>query len=136
MILWFGPIWHGVPRLAKYPLVSGVYLISEKEKNRKIVRYVGQAQNIKDRMERHQNDESNPELKKLLTERTSTVYVYYAEVDGLTDRNNLELTAIKKYGGIDELYNKQTPLAELLVGVNFPDGLTSYLEKKNTRKTF
>ena len=67
MILWFGPIWHGVPRLAKYPLVSGVYLISEKEKNRKIVRYVGQAQNIKDRMERHQNDESNPELKKLLT---------------------------------------------------------------------
>lgn len=119
MIKWYGPIRYGALGEEWYLRVGGVYLIVEKN-NEEIVRYVGQSSNIIERMRQHQNEESNKALKALLVERTNSAYVYDAIVVNPIDRNDLELTAFEKYGGLGKLYNKIIPQGNLLPNINFP----------------
>ena len=123
-IIWNGPIWYEINGRGPtvYPTESGVYLILEKDEyDREIVRYVGQADDIRRRMSDHEkNIEDNEELKKLMQTRIDDVRVRHTTVHDITRRNNLEHTAFVDFGGLEKLYNKKIPEGIYLQGINYP----------------
>ena len=122
-ITWRGPIYYsntGEGPTA-YSNDSGVYLIYEKNDYSEIVKYVGQADNIRERMTKHRsNDEENEKLKELMQNRINNVRVRYTTVHEVIRRNNLEHTMFYYFGGLEKLYNKIIPRGVHIEGLNYP----------------
>lgn len=122
-ISWTGPILYELRGIgdAAYTQNSGVYLIAEKSNYREVVRYVGQAENIRDRMVQHRSSrEENNRLKKLMNERIDNVRVYFTQIHDAVRRNNLEFTVFNQYSKLRNLYNERTPTGILIDNINFP----------------
>ena len=122
-INWHGPIWYEIS--GKGPTVystdSGVYIISEKDDYSEVVKYVGQADNIRKRMVEHDSiNEENEKLKALMSSRRDNVRVRFTTVHEVVRRNNLEHTMFYDFGGFEKLYNKKVPEGIYLQGINYP----------------
>lgn len=90
MELKWKPVWFAKPSddgrdrgLNVYPDKSGVYLYSEVVDDSRVIRYVGQSDNLQRRQGEHRDSsEPNTKLKKLYEERvTRDLNIHYAECD-------------------------------------------------------
>jgi excinuclease UvrABC nuclease subunit len=100
---------------------SGVYLIAYAKGDKAIVVYVGQSENIKQRINKHvSNSEENENLREFIKNPPGKIYVYYTIAHQSDNLNNIEHTAFIRYGQSKYLYNEVTPPGRFLEHLNFP----------------
>ncbi len=97
---------------------SGVYIIcNELNNSNYIVRYVGQASDLKKRLTEHFYDtEENEELKRYL-KKDYIFKVYYAKVSRQSDRDKIESFLYNKFKPI---FNNISPPGDEELEVNLP----------------
>lgn len=106
---------------------AGVYIIAEKIKSKRIVRYVGMSNSIKNRLVDHcKDDEMNEELKKLIKDKKYDGVVFtYALIGNQDTRKDVEYSVFMHYGGKNLLYNKKEPEGKS-IKINYPTEFVKY----------
>lgn len=97
---------------------AGVYIISTKLDGEYVVKYVGQASNLKERAQQHwSKNEQNDGLKKHIA-NGFVMKFSYAELASQSDRDGVELFLFKHF---DPVYNKCTPSAKISIACSLPE---------------
>ena len=110
------------PNFDRIPEKAGIYILStsQKENYEYEVKYVGQASDLKARINEHfSRNEKNKELKAHIDEQY-IMKVNYSEVDSQSDREGMELYMYNLY---EPPYNHKVPPGQVVVKCTLPAAL-------------
>ena len=108
-----------VPNFDNVPVKPGIYIIStaQEEDNEYVVKYVGQADDLRSRVKEHFSKfEQNAELKAHI-EQKYIMKFNYSEVDSQFDREGMELYMYNTY---DPPFNHNPPPGKVVVQCTLP----------------